>query len=419
MSNKVCLNSIHTAQDVDATNTVEATLPPAEDHNALPGASASQQADKDISKLLNLPTLAVPTGPLDLEVLMDSLGFESRRNACRQGLDSIAANASIQKQENDNAIAQMKENLAKLEEAKKLQELMKILGIVALVVAAVVTVATLGTAGPVMAAISIALLALTIVSYATDGKVSIAAGFAKLGEACSMSPEDSKLFGFIMEIVIIIATLGVGIGSSLGKGAAAAGAQVAKGAQSAVKTAQEAAANVGTMVAKEASKKVVANLNKLTEQALNNTFKLSKGLVEASKLAKEAGTEVGSFASMPASTVSAVLKEGLKVLLPANARKAAFIAQIVGTCGSGALSAGKGVVAIESAHAESDALRAKAQVRRIDALLTQLREFSDMERAIIKAELERCNALMDSVMRIVHGNNDAQQRILSNSPAMA
>lgn len=419
MTNEIRLNSMSTPQNVDATDTVNTTTPSAQRHDTLPSVSAAQGNGKDISSLLQLPQLSAPIGPLDLEVLMDALGFQSRRNATRQGLDSITANAAQQKEKSSKAIEQMKENIRKMEEANKLKEIMGILGILAVVVSVIATVATLGTAGPVMAAISIAMLTLSIVSFATDGEISLAAGFAKLGEACGMSAEDSKLFGFIMELVVIIATLGASIGSAISKGAATAGAQVAKGAQTAIKTTTTAAATAGSTVAKEASTKVVDQLNKLAEQAMKNTFKLTKGLVEASKIAKEAGQAAGSFTGMTSSTLSAVLHESLKVLLPTCARKAALIAQIVTSVLTGALSITKGVVGTQIASAESDAMNAKAEARRLEALLLQLREFADMERAMIKAEMERCNALMGAVMNIVHNNNDAQAHILSSSPAMA
>ena len=107
---------------------------------------------------------------------------------------------------------------------------LKWIGMALSAVASAVTIAVgVLTANPVLVAAGAILAVMTInsiVSEATDGKVSIAAGVAKLAEACGASEETAKWIGFATEMLITL----VGVALSFGAGATASAAKAADAA---------------------------------------------------------------------------------------------------------------------------------------------------------------------------------------------
>ncbi|GHT82099.1 type III secretion system protein [Betaproteobacteria bacterium] len=195
------------------------TLPPVVPEGAGAGGAA-----------LSLPTLAPPKllPPdllgMSLEQIIEAVGMQTRQVATRTGVETLKARAAEREEANKKSIEETQQQLEKLREKEKLSPLMKALKWIGMALSAIASVVTVAvgvlTANPVLVAAGVimAVMAInSIVSEATDGKVSIAAGIAKLAEACGASEETAQWIGFAFEMVITA----VGMVMSLGAGAAA------------------------------------------------------------------------------------------------------------------------------------------------------------------------------------------------------
>lgn len=203
------------------------TLPPVSEE-ALVGGSA-----------LSLPTLAQPKllPPdllgLSLEQLVEAVGMQTRQIATKTGVETLKAKAAEREESNKKSIEETQKQLEKLKAQQKLSPFMKALKWIGMALSAVASAVTIAvgvlTANPVLVAAGAILAVMTInsiVSEATDGKVSIAAGVAKLAEACGASEETAKWIGFATEMLITL----VGVALSFGAGATAAAAKAADAA---------------------------------------------------------------------------------------------------------------------------------------------------------------------------------------------
>ena len=178
---------------------------------------------------LSIPTLPAPkVGGLSLEVLVQAVGMEERATATKTGVESIKAKA----QERDEANAKKMEEIQKrLEDMKSqgiLQGFLKAFKIIGMILGAVAAVAIgaigVATGNPLLIAAAVVMAAMTvnsIISEATDGKVSIAAGVGAIAKACGASDEVAQWIGFGVEMGISL----VGCALSLGAGFSAAGAK--------------------------------------------------------------------------------------------------------------------------------------------------------------------------------------------------
>lgn len=176
-----------------------------------------------------IPTLPPPKiGGLSLEVLIQAVGMEERATATKTGVESIKSKA----QERDDANAKKMEEIQKrLEDMRSqsiLQGFLKAFKIIGMILGAIAAVAIgaigVATGNPLMIAAAVVMTAMTvnsIVSEATGGKVSIAAGVGAIAKACGASEETAQWIGFGVEMGISL----VGCGLSLGAGFGAAGAK--------------------------------------------------------------------------------------------------------------------------------------------------------------------------------------------------
>ena len=330
--------------------------------------AAGRVTPQALADTLHLPKLPLPLRPVSIENLMESLDFNTRRQACRQGMDSIDANARDQKRLNAESVSKMVDNLRKMEEAQRLQGLLKILGIFGFIVTAVLSVVSLGSAGPLMAVMTLALTLNSLLTTVTDGKVGLGALFKAIGKGCGMSDTDAQWFSMGMELGCTLITLGAGLAGSLLKNVSKVGETVAKNAQQA--------------------------------------FKLSSAASFGAKEALEAAPRVAEAVAKNAAEIAQTMR-----LMLYGQRALQGL--------SGALTLTRGGVGIAAAVAEGDALHTKADTRKLDALLTRMREMIEAERKMVQLELERCNDLMVRVKNIVDGCNDAQDRIAESSPQLA
>ncbi|GHU32780.1 type III secretion system protein [Betaproteobacteria bacterium] len=208
------------------------TLPPVVPEGAGTGGAA-----------LSLPTLAQPKliPPdllgMSLEQIIEAVGMQTRQVATQTGVETLKARAAEREEANKKSIEETQKQLEKLKEKEKLSPLMKALKWIGMALSAIASVVTVAvgvlTANPVLVAAGVIMAVMavnSIVSEATDGKVSIAAGIAKLAEACGASEETAKWIGFAFEMAITLVgvclSFGAGLTASAAKAAEAAGTVV-------------------------------------------------------------------------------------------------------------------------------------------------------------------------------------------------
>jgi hypothetical protein len=221
---------------------VNVVVPPA---GTAPGGTVSGNSD--------LPSLALPkVGGLALEQLMQAVGLVDRHNAVVAGRDALEAKGKERSEANAKALEEIQKRLEDMRAKEKLSPFLKAFKFIGMIVGAIASAATIAlgavTGNPLLVAAGVVMAVMTvnsIVSEASDGKYSIAAGVAELAKKCGASEETAQWIGFGVEIGITV----VGCVMSLGAGASSA---AAKGIESAAK-ASEIASKV-TQIAANVSK---------------------------------------------------------------------------------------------------------------------------------------------------------------------
>lgn len=193
--------------------------------------------------VLTLPVLPAPkVGGLSLEVLVQAVGMEERATTTKAGLESVKARAQERDEINAKKMEEIQKNLENMRSKSILSGFLKAFKIIGMVLGAVASVATIAlgavTGNPLLIAAGVILGAMTInsiLSEATGGKVSIAAGVGAIAKACGASDEVARWIGFGVEIGITL----VGCALSLGAGFSAAGAKAVETAAKAGEVAQK------------------------------------------------------------------------------------------------------------------------------------------------------------------------------------
>ncbi len=190
-----------------------------------------------------LPTLPAPIGGLSLDTLVKSLGDEVRRQACKDGVDSLERKAADQKEVNQKQLDEIAKRLEKMRSKSVIDGFLKAFKIIGIIVGAVASVASIAagalTGNPLLIAAGVMGIIATadgITSMASDGKYSIAAGFTALGKKMGMSDEAAQWFGFGMNMGIMVISIGV----SFGAGFASNAANIAKATENATKAVETA-----------------------------------------------------------------------------------------------------------------------------------------------------------------------------------
>ena len=197
---------------------------------------------------LGIPALAAPhLGALSLEQLVKAVGHEGRRLAVQQGLEAIRMKGDEIKELNDKRMEEVQKQLEELRKKEKLNPFLKFfkwLGMVLGAIAAAVTTAVGAITGNALLVaggiIALTMLANSIASEASGGKVSIGAGIGAIAKACGASEETAKWIGFAFEMAITVVGVGVTLGGSFGSA-------VSQSATTAMKVAN--AITVGTTIA--------------------------------------------------------------------------------------------------------------------------------------------------------------------------
>lgn len=206
------------------------------------GVPEATAAAAELLEKAGLPVLEAPAGPLSLDTLLKAIGDEVRRQACRDGVDSLEAKAKEQKEINDKELEEIAKRLEKMKEKSVLDGFLKAFHIIGTIVGAIASAATIAvgviTANPLLVAAGVCAAVSTIdsvVSLASDGKYSIAAGFTELGKKMGMSDEAAQWFGFGVNMAIMVTSIALSFGAAA---AASSSALVESGAQISEKAAK-------------------------------------------------------------------------------------------------------------------------------------------------------------------------------------
>ena len=142
---------------------------------------------------LKLPVLSMPTGSLSLDTLMSAIGDEVRRQSCKSGVESLETKAAQQKEINEKELQEIADRLEEMRKKAALSGFMKIFQVIGMIVGAIASVASIAagaiTGNPLLIAAGVIGIGMTIdsvMSVASDGKYSIAAGFTELGKAVAL-----------------------------------------------------------------------------------------------------------------------------------------------------------------------------------------------------------------------------------------
>ena len=187
-----------------------------------------------------LPTLPGPMGALSLDTLLSAIGDEVRRQACKDGVDSLEAKAAQQKEVNEKELEEIAKRLEDMKKKSVLDGFLKAFQIIGVIVGAVASVASIVagilTANPLLVVAGVMGAIATVdgvVSLASDGKYSIAAGFTELGKAMGMDDETAQWFGFGVNMALTVVSIAV----SFGAGIASSAGSIASSSSQAVQTA--------------------------------------------------------------------------------------------------------------------------------------------------------------------------------------
>ncbi len=178
---------------------------------------------------MGLPVLSAPTSSLSLDTLLSAIGDEVRRQSCKSGVESLEVKAEQQKEINDKELQQIADRLEEMRKKSTLNGFMKAFQIIGMIVGAIASAASIVagalTGNPLLIAAGVIGMTMTVdsvVSMASDGKYSIAAGFTELGKKMGMSDEAAQWFGFGMNMGIMLVSVGVSFGAGFASSASSA-----------------------------------------------------------------------------------------------------------------------------------------------------------------------------------------------------
>ena len=175
----------------------------------------------------DLPKLAAPTaGGLSLETLAQMISNEVRTQATKDGVASIEAKGKERAEINQKKLEEIMDRLESLKSKGILDIFKKIFSWVGVVLGAIASVATIAagaaTGNPLLIAGGAVMLTMSInsiLSMATDGKVSIGAGIAAGLEALGVREDIAAYTGMAFELAITLVGVGLTMFGSFGSAA--------------------------------------------------------------------------------------------------------------------------------------------------------------------------------------------------------
>ena len=175
----------------------------------------------------DLPKLAAPTaGGLSLETLAQMISNEVCTQATKDGVASIEAKGKERAEINQKKLEEIMDRLESMKSKGILDIFKKIFSWVGVVLGAIASVATIAagaaTGNPLLIAGGAVMLTMSInsiLSMATDGKVSIGAGIAAGLEALGVREDIAAYTGMAFELAITLVGVGLTMFGSFGSAA--------------------------------------------------------------------------------------------------------------------------------------------------------------------------------------------------------
>lgn len=237
----VDINAINRFNEVTFTGTSTTTgTSSADTGSAIP--DAAEQELQQILSELGVPDIPLSSSTLSLETLLGAIGDGVRRQACRDGVASLELKAEQQAEVNEKELQEIADRLEEMKKKSVLNGFLKAFKIIGAIVGAIASVASIAagalTGNPLLIAAGTVGLVMTVdsvVSLASDGKYSIAAGFTELGKKMGMSDDAAQWFGFAMNMTIMLASVALSFGAGF---ASSAGSLANVGTQATQKAAE-------------------------------------------------------------------------------------------------------------------------------------------------------------------------------------
>lgn len=178
----------------------------------------------------DLPKLAAPlAGGLSLETLARMISNEVRTQATKDGVASIEAKGKERAEINQKKLEEIMDRLESMKSKGILDIFKKIFSWVGVIVGAIASVATfaagVATGNPLLIAGGAVMMGMalnSILSMATDGKVSISAGIAAGLKACGVRDDIAAYTGMAFELAITLVGVGLTMGGSFSSAASTA-----------------------------------------------------------------------------------------------------------------------------------------------------------------------------------------------------
>lgn len=186
---------------------------------------ATQKSDgSSNSAKSSLPDLPVPTGPLNLNTLMKALAFDTRKQACKDGIDSLENRSKDQAELGKAQLDELAKQISAMEKKDFWGGILKVFqwigALIGVIASAASLVAGALTANPALIAagvIGCIMATESIISMATDGKVSLLNGFTELFKACGMEEETAQKWAMGVQALITVATIAVSVAAAVSK----------------------------------------------------------------------------------------------------------------------------------------------------------------------------------------------------------
>ena len=203
---------------------------------------STEQELRALLSELGIPDLPISSSALSLDTLLNAIGDDVRRQACRDGVASLELKGEQQAEINEKELQEIADRLEEMKKKSVANAFLKAFKIIGAIVGAIASAASIVagalTGNPLLIAAGVVGMAMTVdsvVSLASDGKYSLAAGFTELGKKMGMSDEAAQWFGFGVNMAFMVGSIavsfGAGFASSAGSIANVAGQTAQKAAQ--------------------------------------------------------------------------------------------------------------------------------------------------------------------------------------------
>lgn len=197
---------------------------------------------KDAALSDDLPVLPLSMSGVSIDQLMKAIAEEARRQGVQSAVESLEIDGDKIATEGQKRLEEITTQLEKASKQSFWDKFVKafkiigaVFGVIASAATAVASFATGNVALGIAAIVGVLVSVDGLMSAASDGKISLQAGFTKLGQAMGMSDEAANWFGFGLNLAVMVAGIAFSIGASASAGASSAANMAEKGAELALK----------------------------------------------------------------------------------------------------------------------------------------------------------------------------------------